>query len=92
VSASNAAAADGGDQHGRKRREEELRGAYGGPLLDVTRDGWERLLTHKQPKRARADEYRDRPGEAKKGPLQPAVQTGNRSSQRSAASVFSART
>jgi hypothetical protein len=37
----------------------------------VSRDGWERLLTHKQPKRARADEYRDRRGRAKKGPLQP---------------------
>eukprot|EP01047_Picozoa_sp_COSAG01_P004288 COSAG01_NODE_140_length_24259_cov_41.225096_25_plen_247_part_00 len=60
-----------GEQSGRKRREQELRGEYGGALLDVSRDGWERLLTHKQPKRARADEYRDRRGRAKKGPLQP---------------------
>jgi hypothetical protein len=59
------------EKHGRQQREQELRGEYGGALLDVSRDGWERLLTHKQPKRARADEYRDRRGRAKKGPLQP---------------------
>jgi hypothetical protein len=70
VSANNAVA-EAGEKHGRQQREQELRGEYGGALLDVSRDGWERLLTHKQPKRARADEYRTRRGEAKKGPLQP---------------------
>eukprot|EP01047_Picozoa_sp_COSAG01_P077045 COSAG01_NODE_13738_length_1542_cov_2.445599_3_plen_256_part_01 len=60
-----------GKNQGRQQREEELRRSYGGDLLDVDRAGWERLLTHRQPKRARADEYRARRGQDKKGVLQP---------------------
>jgi hypothetical protein len=60
-----------GKKQGRQQREEELRRSYGGGLLDVDRAGWERLLTHRQPKRARADEYRARTGQPKKGVLQP---------------------
>jgi hypothetical protein len=60
-----------GKKQGRQQREEELRRSYGGGLLDVDRAGWERLLTHRQPKRARADQYRARRGMQEKGPLQP---------------------
>eukprot|EP01049_Picozoa_sp_SAG25_P006146 SAG25_NODE_449_length_7908_cov_17.677039_3_plen_218_part_00 len=61
-----------GKKQGRQQREEELRRSYGGGgLLDVDRAGWERLLTHRQPKRARADQYRARRGQDKKGVLQP---------------------
>ena len=60
-----------GKKQGWQQREEELRRSYGGGLLDVDRAGWERLLTHRQPKRARADQYRARRGMQEKGPLQP---------------------